>query len=237
MRSILRRILTPWRSASASSDRLRFLDEGFHGDRYLIRFIEVMAPRMRNFVETGCNVGSTLAHVLRSHPHLECFSCEPDAEAYRAAVTHVSAWKPWLQPMMSQEFLPALLAHKPRIVEQPTLFWLDAHGYGFDWPLVEELTLIIDRFRDFVVVVDDFRVPSRSDFGFDQYGAQECSHRWVRPRIGSRKANLYYPNYREHTSKHHPLRGWGVYSSTPLDLRELGVDWITPSPWAEEPQV
>lgn len=232
MKSILRRILNPF-GRRAVSDRLRFLDEGFHGDRYLIRFIDAIAPRMRNFVETGCNVGSTLAHVLRNHPHLECFSCEPDAEAHRAAVANVASWRPWLQQMLSQQFLPALLSHKPSIVEQPTLFWLDAHGYGFEWPLVEELALIIDRFPDFIVVVDDFLVPGRPDFGFDRYGEQECSHRWVGPKLGGRRAHLYHPTYREHTSKHHPLRGWGVYSSRPLDLVSLGVDWIRASPWED----
>jgi predicted O-methyltransferase YrrM len=52
------------------------------------------------------------------------------------------------------------------------LFYLDAH-WGDDLPLVEELHVVFDRWRDAVVVVDDFAVPDDPGYGYDDYGPEK----------------------------------------------------------------
>lgn len=49
------------------------------------------------------------------------------------------------------------------------LFYLDAH-WGAELPLREELTAVLARWRDPIVMVDDFAVPGDPGYGFDDYG-------------------------------------------------------------------
>jgi hypothetical protein len=65
IRSMTTRLLTP-------------MPKGFHGDRFLLRLVDLLAPRAETFLETGSNVGSTLGYVARRFPALECLACEPD---------------------------------------------------------------------------------------------------------------------------------------------------------------
>src|ERR1700689_2297738 len=58
---------------------------GFHGDKYLIELVFAAAQRCSQFVETGANVGSSLCYLARNFPRLQCYSCEPDADAFAAA--------------------------------------------------------------------------------------------------------------------------------------------------------
>jgi len=71
-----------------SSRSLQPLPVGFHGDRHLLRLIDLLAARAHTFLETGSNVGSTLGYVARRFPALDCISCEPDPAAHAVAAEH-----------------------------------------------------------------------------------------------------------------------------------------------------
>ncbi|MFM9098531.1 MAG: hypothetical protein ACKOQW_09600 [Phycisphaerales bacterium] len=206
-------------------------DVGFHADAFLLRFVGSSMPRMRNFVETGCNVGNSIGYVARHFPDVDCFSCEPDPRPRAVAESRLPADRVWLSPLRSQEFLPELVRRKPSIVEEPTFFWLDAHGGGFRWPLIEEMQFILGNFRRFVVAVDDFLVPGRPDFGFDRYRGQECSHAYVRPHLRRGDVELHYPTYAVRTSPRHALRGWGVYSRWDGRPWDESIDFLTAADW------
>ena len=49
------------------------------------------------------------------------------------------------------------------------LFYLDAH-WGNELPLREEIEIVMQHFRQAVVIVDDFAVPGDPDYIFDDYG-------------------------------------------------------------------
>lgn len=185
---------------------------GFHGDRYLLRLVDLLAGRAEVFVETGANVGSTLGYVARTFPRLDCLACEPDREACEAAAAHagvrahVAVWNE-----TSQAFLRRLERERSEVFSLTPLAWLDAHGYGFEWPLREEVNVLTRCFASGFLLVDDFRVPHEPRFGFDAYQGQECSFEYVRDAIAPRVAwRLYLPAYSEATSPWHPLRGWGL---------------------------
>ena len=52
------------------------------------------------------------------------------------------------------------------------LFFLDAHWENY-WPLPEEIEYISETGRKAVIVVDDFEVPGRTAFGYDDYGREK----------------------------------------------------------------
>ena len=195
---------------------------GFHGDAYLLRLVEALAPGAEVFVETGANVGSTLGDVVRRYPHLECFSCEPDPDAFAVAHAHATVRAGvHVFEETSQEFLRRFECSERQRFDQPLLAWLDAHDYGFEWPLREEVSFLTGRFTRGAILIDDFQVPGQPEFGWDQYDGRSCSFDYIESSISDSVAyRLSYPSYSEHTSRWHPLRGWGLLQFAPT-LEEL----------------
>jgi hypothetical protein len=77
----------------------------------------------------------------------------------------------------SSKVLPQLLSscEKDRV-----FFYLDAHGGESDWPLLGELIAISNTHKDnCIIVIDDFKVPDRPDFGYDKYGEDECCYEYI----------------------------------------------------------
>jgi hypothetical protein len=210
MKGIVKRVrkllLSPKPSATA---RFKFYDTGFHGDIYLLKLVDLLMSRCGVFVETGTNVGSTLAYVAKRFPHSQCFSCEPDQAAYNYARKNTeNCANVNLFNEMSETFLERILKKK-NVVDAEVLFWIDAHGYGFQWPLREEVKLITSQRDSAFVLIDDFRVPGLDCFGYDRYGDQECSFDYIKEALSNtHEYCMYYPTYTDRTSKHHPLRGW-----------------------------
>ena len=77
----------------------------------------------------------------------------------------------------SEQVLQTLL---PTLQEKPLIFYLDAHWETY-WPLLDELEVISRTHKDnCVIVIDDVRVPGRSDLGFDGYGSDICELAYFR---------------------------------------------------------
>lgn len=190
---------------------------GFHGDRHLLRLVDRLARDARVFVETGSNLGATLAWFARRFPHVECLACEPDPEAHAVAARHATVRTGVVvHRETSQAFLRRLADDHADLFGEPLLAWLDAHDYGFEWPLRDEIAFLTQRFRSGWLLVDDFRVPHEPRFGFDAYDGQECSFEYVRDSISDAVSwRLYYPSYSQHTSPWHPLRGFGLLQFGP----------------------
>lgn len=199
---------------------------GFHGDENLIRIVLHCLVEAEQFIETGTNVGSTLSYVSRSFPWLDIYSCEPDLNAYRVAQSKLNVnSRVQLYHLASPNLLYEISKSNEAALAKNTVFWLDAHGYGYDWPLQEEINFITHNFKQGYIFIDDFKVPGRSYFGWDKYNDQECSFEFIRSSINEKlEFSLYYPDYTERSSSFHPLRGWG--------LIEFGhnSDFVVPPP-------
>lgn len=185
---------------------------GFHGDRHLLSLVDTIMQSAHVFIETGTNVGSTATYMGCNYPDIRCFSCEPDSQAYQEAVKNIQGLSNvHVYNETSQAFLERLERDCDFLFEEPVLFWLDAHGYGFKWPLREEVSFITSKFRSAYILIDDFKVPGLDCFGYDSYDDQECSFEHIRTALGSgQKYTVFYPAYTEKTSTFHPLRGWGL---------------------------
>jgi len=195
-----------------SRDISQLIEIGFHGDVYLLELVEYLATKCNFFIETGANVGSTLSYVARTYPELKCFSCEPDKSAFHEAEINAGKYSNVsLFNGTSQEFIDYFNRNNSSLFTQSGLFWLDAHGYGFEWPLKEELEFVTTNFKSGYVLIDDFKVPGRDYFIYDVYQEHTCSYDYVKGSLNPGKSyQLYYPAYREKTSRHHPLCGWGL---------------------------
>jgi hypothetical protein len=200
-----------------------FCEIGFHGDRHLLELVRHCLSTAGQFIETGANVGSTLAYVAREFPKKTIYSCEPDPNAFDAARANLSGYpNATLFHLPSPAIFHTLFKHDPKAVTRDTVFWLDAHCYGFQWPLRDEIDCITRHFERCYIFIDDFKVPGIECFKYFIDEGRECSFESIQ---GSLKPGhhyrVYYPNYRDKTSTHHPLCGWGMIEyghSVPLPL-------------------
>lgn len=120
------------------------------------------------FVETGAYMGTTTEMLARYGRPV--FACELNWNYYRFALSRLSLCKNVvLAPMDSRSFLRKFTANYDRVYKHP-FFYLDAHWHD-DLPLADEIEIICSSFKEFVIMVDDFRVPT-SDYGYDRYSEE-----------------------------------------------------------------
>jgi predicted O-methyltransferase YrrM len=71
----------------------------------------------------------------------------------------------------------------PSLQDKRILFYLDAHWYE-QWPLLDELEEISLTHKDnCIVVIDDFKVPTRPEITYDAYGQHECSFDYISEQL------------------------------------------------------
>ena len=163
---------------------------------------------MDAFVETGTNVGSTSRYVAQRFDDLPVYSCEPDSEAFQIAQRTLQDFDQVnLYKMQSLSFLERISSED--LLNSLNLFFLDAHGYGFEWPLREEIDFITQNYAQAIILVDDAQVPQQPQFQYDSYSGQVCSLDYIESDLAPNRTYLVcYPNYSEHTSPHHALTGY-----------------------------
>jgi hypothetical protein len=184
--------------------------KGFHGDDFLIAFTNSILEKSKNFIETGSAEATTLSFVAKNYPALNCFSCEADKKVFQHASKQIDQLKNvHLVNEHSPAFLYQLSRKQPGILTGETCLWLDAHGYGFEWPLRDEVKFVTSNFERYYMFIDDFKVPGQPQFGYDVYEKQECSLEYITGSLSSTgPLNIYFPKYSTKTSDYHPLRGW-----------------------------
>lgn len=184
---------------------------GFHDDAYLRLVIFHCLKQSQFFVETGSAIGNSVVTVANQFPTVRIFSCEPSKAHEEAAKRTKDLSQVTLLKKISPDALYDFMIMAPEMIHQDTVFWLDAHDSintgKFEWPLRAEIDLITRYFDKGFIFIDDFEVPGRPDFGFDRYQSQKCCLAYIIDYIKC-PYRLYYPTYKERTSKHHPLRGW-----------------------------
>ncbi len=84
------------------------------------------------------------------------------------------------------------LARDPAITSKPTLFYLDAH-WGADLPLADEIRIAAANWKQWVAIIDDFKVQGDEGYGFDSYGPESTLDAGYCERIGLPGLRLFYP--------------------------------------------
>lgn len=187
-----------------------FYDTGFHGDKYLMDFACHALEHSEQYIETGASNGSTLVYVAKKFPNIPAYACEPDKKSYSFANNKITGLKNVrLSRETSPEFLHATVKTDLQSTNRDTFFWLDAHANGFAWPLKKEVQFITSNFNKAYIFIDDFLVPDRPWFGYDEYDEQICSMDFIKDSLDKKNSyTIYYPKYQDRTSPYCKLRGW-----------------------------
>lgn len=115
-------------------------------------------------IETGTWIGHTTGYMAK-YSKLPIHTCEIDRRFYNIANMRLKDFNNisfYLQD--SRQFLKYL--GKTELADKKVFIYLDSHWYD-DLPLVEELITILDTWSDFVVMIDDFKVPNDAGYGYD----------------------------------------------------------------------
>jgi hypothetical protein len=186
-------------------------DLGFHGDEHVVGLASAAISRSQAFIETGSFAGSTAVFV-GSNFLVPVYTCEPDPVAYqyvRGRCRHLK--RVCVSHKQSPDFLYELFAANPAMKNMRLVFWLDAHGQGFRWPLGDEVRFITENVSNAIIMIDDFKIPGRPEFGYDRRGDEECGLEYVSRFLSSKRSyTLFLPSYSRCTSPYHALRGVGT---------------------------
>jgi len=116
----------------------------------------------------------------------------------------------YLHHKSSEQFLKDYL--KSEVEQKKAIknyfFFLDAH-WGEYWPLRDEIQ-VIRELDKFIIVVDDFMVPGKSDvsephgaFGFDIYKGRVLNWRYIHDLFDQTDVRIFYPS-----ESNRDNRGW-----------------------------
>lgn len=141
----------------------------FNGqDRRIETMVNLIATYQPDaIIETGSYTGSTTMYLASFGTPVFSIEIMPD-HYYIARFRMRKCANVTLALGASARLLEWLRGGNCLPISRP-LFYLDAH-WGEDLPLRQELDQIWNGWAEAVVVIDDFKVPHDSGFGYDDYG-------------------------------------------------------------------
>ncbi len=178
-------------------------------------------------IETGTWMGNTAGY-LSEMINSPVYTCEIDKRYYALAklrlkgIGSISFYQ-----LDSRAFLKGLIQSEPtrRIVDSNTFFYLDAHWYS-DVPLRAEIDIIFSKWREFVIMVDDFEVPYDNGFGFDDYGdVGRLTIELIRDLVAAETSiSVFFPAYSS-LDETGAKRGWVLLATETNSkvLREISM--------------
>lgn len=193
-------------------NKILFGGTAFHRDKIMrkvileiIDFFSVSA-----FVETGTYLGGGVYFIAKNNPKLPVFSCEIKKEYFEKAGKFLRKFlNVKIFNQKSEDFLKQF---QPSDLGECPLFFLDAHGHGFEpSPLKEEIKIITSKFERAIMIIDDFQVPKKEEFAYIVEKKQAFNFNLIKSslKIGA-SYKLLYPFYSQKDSGTLTLIGYGI---------------------------
>lgn len=194
----------------------------FHCDKIFIDIISDILNESKYFIETGTAYGDTLKFIVDNFKNIKAISCEPDNNRHKIVTDFLKEGCDIIK-ITSPEIFDYVKDNYPESFNEKTIFWLDAHGeYNgkIFWPLREEINFIKENYKDYYILIDDFKNPYNNNFGFDMVGGVECGLNYIKDIVTD--DNIYFPNYNEITSEAwHSLIGWVLITKDDISHDKL----------------
>jgi hypothetical protein len=205
--------------------RLDGFGGAFNGQcfRQLIFWDLARSCRFEAIVETGTYVGCTTLF-LASNCNLPVYSAEISARWLGIAKRRLAAYS---NVKFTKADSVAFLSSLPLSQETRIFFYLDAHWLDH-LPLRDEIEVIFNKFRNFVVMIDDFRVPSDDGYTYDDYGPGKQLSLRDFPLHMDRRVSAYFPG-RPASEESGYRRGCIILASTTMKVAADSLDCLKPA--------
>lgn len=144
-------------------------DSGFNGQKYRKQIFETLMSEIgfEIIVETGTWTGNTTGYMARK-TKVPVYTVEKNKKFQSIAKMRLKDFDNITFELGdSPVFLNKL--SNTNITKKNTFFYLDAH-WNKELPLKDEIEIISNNWRKFVIMIDDFRVPGDDGYGYDNYG-------------------------------------------------------------------
>jgi GR25 family glycosyltransferase involved in LPS biosynthesis/glycosyltransferase involved in cell wall biosynthesis len=188
----------------------------FHGDHHLVELVSNLAKQFKLFVETGTYYGASVKYIAKKYPDLPCVSCDTDEFMINKASENVKSLSNVKLIKTSSLELFKTLDNS----QGPILFWLDAHTNNNTW-LREELEYITKNFKNYCVLIDDFKNPYHErEF---QFNSIKYPYSLDSIKDIVQNCHIYFPNYTDKTSVYHPLVGWVLITDNKPDKYDTNI--------------
>lgn len=113
-------------------------------------------------VETGTFLGETSKY-MSCISGKKVYTCESSYQFWAFAKLNCLFKRVKIYNETSVKFLKKIF---PKIRNKKVFFYLDAHDPSND-PLIEELQFVLDNFKNPIIMIDDFKHPQYSGYGYD----------------------------------------------------------------------
>lgn len=199
----------------------------FIGDRVLLKTTETLIScgNVSQFIETGTYMGHTCRYIALHHPTLRITTLENNQDFFEASRTVLGTLMNVQQRLGdSAEVLEQMLANgEIDTASGVPLFFLDAHWDDY-LPLPNEIQSIGRHLSKAIVVIHDFQIPGRDDYGFDAYHDQAIGIQMLTAAlVQGNQYELFLPRYSlqdafgERPSEGQRLRGYALLFQGEID--------------------
>lgn len=183
----------------------------FNGQERRIEAVRDVFARVQfnSVIETG-TYRATTTLFLRALTAAPIATVEADARYYHYARMRLRGRDVRVIEGDSSTTLQSL-ASAPPWNRTPAFFYLDAHWLDA-LPLPAELTVIANAWSDFAALIDDFRVPGDTGYGYDDYGPGRALELSILAPLAGKQVAVYWPSAPS-TDETGARRGWVLLAS------------------------
>lgn len=170
-------------------------EKPFNGQEKRVALFQTLVKQIKfgAVVETGTFRGSTTLF-FRQCSGVDVYSCELSDRYFEYASARLAGHDGiHLYKSDSRDFL-VHLSKDPKLENKNIFFYLDAH-WNADLLLLEELQFIFKHFESPIIMIDDFEVPHRDDYDFDDYGENAILSIDIIAPVLTEEISLFYPSW------------------------------------------
>ena len=176
------------------------------------------------FVETGTFLGMTASYIARNYPSIEVITCEHNSFNYKISNNNLISYNNLKLLKSKSIYLLEKIIDSNGNLDSNFLFYLDAH-WGTDNPLRDEIKIILNNFKNYVIIIDDFKVPRDPGYGWDTGITTDDDNRIenISGLLSEYGSNVYWPKMNS-SDETGAKRGSVILGSSSMDSVLCKID-------------
>jgi hypothetical protein len=168
-------------------------ENSFNGQRVRRSLVTEVLQNMKPscIIETGTFVGETTGFFAKFG--IPVISSEISAPLFYAAKQRLAKFKN-VKLMLCDSRVLFRNIISDNFNNKPAFIYLDAHWLD-DLPLLEEIRLIDANWDKYIILIDDFQVPSDSGYGYDKYSNKRILNlSYISEYLANKPIMVFFPS-------------------------------------------